>query len=42
MSVGLYIARLIAEFDQGHITIENNWDKSGVVVSTWLLLVTRK
>ena len=26
LGIGLYIARLIAEFHQGHITIENNYD----------------
>ena len=40
LGIGLYIARLIAEFHQGHITIENNIDQSGVVVSIWLPIVT--
>ncbi len=36
LGIGLYIARLIAEFHQGHITIENNSDNSGVIASIWL------
>ena len=41
LGIGLYIARLIAEFHQGHITIENNPDQSGVVATIWLPLITQ-
>lgn len=41
LGIGLYIARLIAEFHQGHITIENNIDRSGVVATIWLPLVAQ-
>jgi len=40
LGIGLYIARLIAEFHQGHMTIENNLDGSGVVASIWLPLIS--
>ncbi len=40
LGIGLYIARLIAEFHQGHITIENNIDQSGVIASIWLPVVS--
>ena len=36
LGIGLYIARVIAEFHQGHITIENDPDQNGVVVTIWL------
>lgn len=42
LGIGLYIARVIAEFHQGHITIENNPDNSGVMATIWLPLVTQK
>ena len=41
LGIGLYIARLIAEFHQGHITIENNIDQSGVIVTIWLPIITQ-
>ncbi len=40
LGIGLYIARVIAEFHQGHITIENNSDQSGVMVTIWLPIIT--
>ncbi len=36
LGIGLYIARIIAEFHQGYITIENNFNKTGVIASIWL------
>ncbi|MFK7814925.1 MAG: proteobacterial dedicated sortase system histidine kinase [Gammaproteobacteria bacterium] len=42
LGIGLYIARVIAEFHQGHITIENNNDRSGVMVSIWLPIYVEK
>ncbi len=36
LGIGLYIARVIAEFHQGHITIENNIAQTGVEVTIWL------
>ncbi|MEM7401378.1 MAG: proteobacterial dedicated sortase system histidine kinase, partial [Pseudomonadota bacterium] len=36
LGIGLYIARVIAEFHQGHITIENNFDQTGVELTIWL------
>jgi len=36
LGIGLYIARVIAEFHQGHITIENNIEQTGVEVTIWL------
>ncbi len=41
LGIGLYIARVIAEFHQGHITIENNTDQSGVVVTIWLPIISQ-
>ena len=41
LGIGLYIARVIAEFHQGHITIENNQDQSGVIATIWLPIVTK-
>lgn len=41
LGIGLYIARVIAEFHQGHITIENRADQSGVVATIWLPIVTQ-
>jgi dedicated sortase system histidine kinase len=41
LGIGLYIARVIAEFHQGHITIENNPDQSGVIATIWLPIVTQ-
>ena len=41
LGIGLYIARVIAEFHQGHITIENNPEQSGVVVTIWLPIITQ-
>ena len=41
LGIGLYIARVIAEFHQGHITIENNSDQSGVIATVWLPIVTQ-
>ena len=40
LGIGLYIARVIAEFHQGHITIENNMDERGVIVTIWLPLIS--
>lgn len=42
LGIGLYIARLIAEFHQGHITIENGYDQSSVVATIWLPIFTDK
>ncbi|MBT8123327.1 MAG: proteobacterial dedicated sortase system histidine kinase, partial [Gammaproteobacteria bacterium] len=42
LGIGLYIARLIAEFHQGHITIENNNDQTGVVATIWLPITAIK
>ncbi len=42
LGIGLYIARLVAEFHQGHITIENNMDNSGVIATIWLPIITQK
>lgn len=42
LGIGLYIARLIAEFHQGHITIENNNDQTGVAATIWLPIYTDK
>ncbi|QMU60444.1 MAG: proteobacterial dedicated sortase system histidine kinase [Gammaproteobacteria bacterium] len=42
LGIGLYIARLIAEFHQGHITIENTRDQSGVIATIWLPIITTK
>lgn len=39
LGLGLYIARLIAEFHQGSIAIDNNAEKNGVVVAITLPLV---
>ena len=36
LGIGLYIARVIAEFHQGHITIENNIERTGVESTIWL------
>ncbi|MFB1037171.1 MAG: ATP-binding protein [Sinobacterium sp.] len=33
LGLGLYIAKIIAQYHQGDITIDNNKDKSGVVVT---------
>ena len=45
LGIGLYIARVIAEFHQGHITIENisenSEDQSGVMATIWLPIVTQ-
>ncbi len=41
LGIGLYIARVIAEFHQGHITIENNHDQTGVEVTIWLPIVAQ-
>ena len=41
LGIGLYIARVIAEFHQGHITIENTSDQSGVMATIWLPVVTQ-
>lgn len=41
LGIGLYIARVIAEFHQGHITIENNSDQSGVMATIWLPIITQ-
>ena len=41
LGIGLYIARVIAEFHQGHITIENGADRLGVVATIWLPIVTQ-
>ena len=40
LGIGLYIARVIAEFHQGHITIENNSKQSGVMATIWLPIVS--
>jgi len=37
--IGLYIAHVIAEFNQEHITVENNMDNSGVITTLWLPLI---
>jgi len=42
LGLGLYIVRLIVEFHQGHIRAENLPDKSGVVFSLNLPLISRK
>ena len=42
LGIGLYIARLIAEFHQGHITIENSNDQKGVVATIWLPIIAAK
>lgn len=42
LGLGLYVARIIAEFHQGHITIENNIDQSGVIASIWLPVISKK
>ena len=39
LGLGLYIARLIVEFHQGRITIENLKENDGVVVAIWLPLL---
>jgi dedicated sortase system histidine kinase len=41
LGIGLYIARVIAEFHQGHITIENNPQQSGVMATIWLPIITQ-
>ena len=41
LGIGLYIARVIAEFHQGHITLENRADQSGVVATIWLPIVSQ-
>ena len=41
LGIGLYIARVIAEFHQGHITIENNLEQSGVMATIWLPVITQ-
>ena len=42
LGLGLYIARLIAEFHQGSISIDNNSDNTGVVAKVTLPLVDKK
>ncbi len=41
LGIGLYVARVIAEYHQGHITIENNVELTGVELTIWLPIVVQ-